>query len=98
VLGALNEQQHLAPRRPSFLLLARSSCHQKTFRSCNQSRHCCQNFLKNRKKIEGGHRALGSPRAGSVSAHVQGHSLLSLQSSHTFINMAIDKFFELKDM
>jgi hypothetical protein len=65
---------------------------QKTFRSCDRSRHSCQNFFEKTYKTEGGHRALGSPRAGSVFALVQGHSLLSLKHCRKLVNTAIDKF------
>jgi hypothetical protein len=49
-------------------------------------------FFEKIVKTEGGHRALGSPRAWSVFALVQGHSLLSLKRCRKLVNIAIDKF------
>jgi hypothetical protein len=62
VLGTLNEQQYLAPRRPSSLLLARSSLLPKKplARAIGYDIDVGISFLKSR-KMEGGHRALGSP-------------------------------------
>jgi hypothetical protein len=80
VLGALKEQQHLAPRRSSPVLLTRSSFRaKKPFARAIVLDIVVGIFLKNRKKLEGGHHALGSPRAESVFALVQGYSLLSLK-------------------
>jgi hypothetical protein len=76
----------------------KSSFRQKSFTYVIGCGTVVEIFLQKIVKTKGGHRALGSLRAGSISAQVQGHSLLNLQSSRTFINMAIDKFFELKDM
>jgi hypothetical protein len=72
---------------------------QKTFRLCDRLRHRCGDlFFEKVVKTDGGHRALGSPWVGSISARMQGRSLLSLKRSRLFRNMATDKFFELIDI
>jgi hypothetical protein len=53
-------------------------------------------FFEKNVKTGGGHRALGSPRAGSVFALVQRHSLLSPKCCCKLINIVIDKILNLR--
>jgi hypothetical protein len=98
VLGTLNEQQCLILRRSSSLLLARSSFPSKDLLLVRSVTTQLSGFFEKMVKTEGGHRALGGPRAGSVSVQMQGCSLLILQGSRIFRNMSTDMFFKLIDI